>query len=93
MKITYDPTKNAKNIAERQLPFERVLDFDWAGATIFEDVRREYPERRYVAAGYLHGRLHMLCFTPIAGGVRVISFRKANLREARQYGKSLTLDG
>ncbi|MBT9476496.1 BrnT family toxin [Polaromonas sp.] len=30
-------------------------------------------------------RLHVLCFTPIDGGIRVISFRKANPREIRSY--------
>jgi uncharacterized DUF497 family protein len=36
--------------------------------------------------------LHVLCFTPIEGGIRVISFRKANMREARKHGKPLTID-
>jgi uncharacterized DUF497 family protein len=30
-------------------------------------------------------RLHVICFTPIDGGVRIISFRKANRREVRYY--------
>ena len=36
-----------------------------------------------LALGHLGQRLHVLCFTPVAGGVCVISFRKANAREAR----------
>ncbi|WP_367155380.1 BrnT family toxin [Methylomonas sp. HYX-M1] len=92
MIIEFDPAKNAKNIAERGLSFERVVDFDWSSAGIDEDVRKAYAERRFVAAGYLDGRLHMLCFTPVAGGVRVISFRKANPREARKHDKPLTID-
>lgn len=92
MKITYDPTKNAKNIAERNLSFERVYDFDWNNAGIDEDVRHDYPERRFVAVSYLDNRLHILCFTPIVGGIRVISFRKANQREARKYDKPITVN-
>ena len=46
----------------------------------------------FIAVGSLDERLHVLCFTPIAGGVRVISFRKANEREAKRHGKTLTLD-
>lgn len=34
----------------------------------------------FYSNGYLEQRLHVICFTPIEGGVRVISFRKANLR-------------
>jgi uncharacterized DUF497 family protein len=45
-----------------------------------------------VAAGYLHRRLHILCFLPKAAGIRVISFRKANDREARKYGRPKTID-
>ena len=53
----------------------------------FEDVRHTYPEQRYIALGYLDDRLHVLCFTHIENGVRIISFRKANLREVRRYEK------
>lgn len=47
---------------------------------------------RYIAVGNLDGRLHVLCYTLIRGGIRVISFRKANRREAYSYGKSQTPD-
>jgi uncharacterized DUF497 family protein len=90
MKITFDPAKNARNIAERHLPFERAAELDWASVVIVEDRRNPYPERRFVAVGYLDGRLHILCFTPVSDGIRVISFRKANLRESRRYGKEIT---
>ena len=92
MKIEFDPAKSEKNARERDLPFERAADFDWEGAVYTEDSRNPYPERRFVAVGYLDERLHFLCFTPIEGGVRIISFRKANTREAQTYGKALTLD-
>jgi uncharacterized DUF497 family protein len=92
MEIDFDPAKSKRNVRERGLSFERVIEFDWDSAVYAEDVRNPYPERRFVAVGYLDKRLHLVCFTPIAGGVRIISFRKANQREARSYGKSLTLD-
>lgn len=85
MKVSYDPGKNARNIAERGLSFERAADLDWERASITEDDRKVYPERRFVALGDLDGRLHVLCFTPIEDGIRVISFRKANKREMRRY--------
>jgi len=85
VKVSYDPGKNARNIAERGLSFERAADLDWERASITEDDRKVYPERRFVALGDLDGRLHVLCFTPIEDGIRVISFRKANKREMRRY--------
>jgi uncharacterized DUF497 family protein len=40
----------------------------------------------------LDGRLHALCFIAVAAGIRVISFRKANAREVRKYGKAKIID-
>lgn len=85
MRIEFDPAKNDWNIRERGLSFERAADFDFAGATVKQDVRKPYPEVRYVALGMLEARLHVLCFTPVAGGIRVVSFRKANSREVRDH--------
>lgn len=87
MKIDFDLKKSEKNDRERQLPFERAIDFDWQTAIYSEDIRNDYPERRFVALGYLDLRLHVICFTPIEFGVRIISFRKANLREIKHYEK------
>ncbi len=89
MRIEFDPTKNDRNIAKRGLSFERASDFDFSSAAVAEDIRRAYPEQRFVAVGYLDDRLHVLCFTPITTGIRVISFRKANKREAKLHEKTL----
>jgi len=85
MRIRYDSRKNARNIAERGLSFERAANFVWETASIAEDDRKDYPERRFVAVGYLDSRLHVLCFIPTGDGIRVISFRKANERERKRY--------
>ena len=90
--ITFDPAKNARNIRKRGLSFERAEDFDFDTASFASDTRRAYGEDRIVAVGYLDGRLHVLCFVETEAGIRVISLRKANLREAKRYGKPQTLD-
>ncbi len=87
MHITYDPAKNQRNIDERQLPFDQASEFDFESALIQVDARRDYSETRYIALGFLHGRLHVLCFTETHDGIRVISFRKANSREVSRYAK------
>ena len=92
MEIEFDPAKSERNRLERNLPFELAENFDWAGASYSEDVRKSYPEKRFVAVGYLEYRLHVLCFTPVPGGVRIISFRKANDREVTRYGQARTND-
>ena len=62
-----------------------VTSIDFATALIDQDIRKVYPEPRYVALGFLSERLHVLCFTPALDGIRVISFRKANSREVKIY--------
>lgn len=87
MRIEFDLRKSERNARERDLPFDLAHDFDWDGAIYEVDDRRDYPERRVFALGYLGDRLHAICFTPIEGGVRVISFRKANKREIRYHAE------
>jgi uncharacterized protein len=89
MKIDFDPEKSSKNIRERELPFERAAEFDWETALYAEDIRNAYPERRFVAIGYLGKRLHVICFTPIENGARIISFRKASIKEVKRYEKEI----
>jgi uncharacterized protein len=61
-------------------------------ALIYSDTRKDYGETRYVALCYLDQRLHVLVFSETGRGIRVISFRKANSREAKQHAKPKTLD-
>lgn len=88
MEISFDPDKNASNIALRGLSFERAADFDFQTAVLTVDGRRDYGETRHRALGLLDGRLHALVFVETAMGIRVISFRKANKREVRWYEKA-----
>jgi uncharacterized protein len=87
MEVSFDPTKNDRNIALRGLSFERAADFDFLGAVVLVDDRREYGETRLRAFGLLNNRLHALVFTETACGIRVISLRKANQREVKRYGR------
>ena len=41
MRLTFDPAKNARNIAERGLSFERVAELDWETAVSQEDTRKD----------------------------------------------------
>ena len=88
MRIEFDSAKNEANVRERGLGFAQAAEFDFGTAVVTQDVRKPYPESRFVAVGLLGTRLHVLCFTPLAGGIRVISFRNANTREVRDYEKT-----
>ena len=87
MRITFDPAKNARNIAERGLSFERVAELDWNSAVVAEDIRRDYGESRLLVMARLEGRLHAAVVTPRGEDLHVISFRGASTREVKRYGK------
>jgi len=88
VEISFDPVKSERNRRERGLPFERAVDFDFGTAMIRPTFRN--GEERREALGYLDDRLHLLCYKRIAEDhVRVISFRRANEREAKRYGAAL----
>ena len=84
VEIEYDPVKNERNVRERGLSFERARDFEFATAKVKLVPRGD--ELRVLATGLLAGRVHVLVYKPLAGRIRVISFRKANSREVKRYG-------
>ena len=85
MRLTFDPAKNARNIAERGLSFERVAELDWETAASQEDTRKDYGETRIQVLAFLGKRLHAAVITVRGDALHVISFRKANSREIKLY--------
>ena len=92
MRISYDSAKNQRNVRDRGLSFDSAAEFDFEGALYAVDKRQDYGETRYIAVGMLGVRLHVLCFAEAPDGIRVISFRKANVREVNRYAKAKTVD-
>lgn len=73
-------------VVARVTVIPRNSGFDFETALVWRDRRRDYGEIRYVAIGWIDERLHVVCFTETDEGIRVISLRKANDREAERYG-------
>ena len=90
MLYEWDEQKRAANKARHRVDFLVVVDFDWDSALVAPDDRYDYGEERYVSIGPINGRLHVLIFTRRDAAVRVISLRKANEREVKQYEKAQT---
>ena len=71
---------------------ERGFDFAYAASAfadpdrfVREDTRYGYGEDRYQLTGSIEGRLYVLVFAPRNDVMRIISARKANQREVKQY--------
>jgi uncharacterized DUF497 family protein len=67
VRFTFDPAKNAKNIAERGLSFVLAAELDWEAALVVEHTRHDYGEMRLRVLALLHGRLHTVVVTPRQG--------------------------
>jgi len=89
MRITFDPVKRAKTLAERGLDFaDATLIF--AGVTVeVEDTRRNYGEKRIICYGLLAGRVVVVGYTPRGADRHVFSMRKANEREKARIARLL----
>lgn len=81
MRITFDPTKRAKTLAERGLDFEDAALVFKGTSVEFEDMRRDYGERRIVCYGLLAGRMVVIGYTSRGAARHIFSMRKANDRE------------
>ncbi len=88
MEFEFDEAKNVRNIRERGLDFNRLHEMDLATAVSFEDTRSDYGEKRITLIGHIDGRLHIAIVTYRNGRTRVISLRRANLRESRTHEKA-----
>lgn len=81
MRVTFDPVKRAKTLAERGLDFEDAT-IVFEGTTVeFEDTRKDYGEPRIICYGLLSGRLVVIGYAPRGATRHVFSMRKANHRE------------
>jgi uncharacterized DUF497 family protein len=78
---------------------ERGFDFAYAAQAFFDpsrivhaDIRHSYGEDRYRLMGMVEQRLFVVVYTPRHDAMRIISARKANLREVRHYEDSTRND-
>jgi len=89
VRITYDPAKRARTLAERGLDFaDAALIFAGLHATL-EDTRRDYGENRFITAELLLGRLVVLVWTLRGAARRIISMRHAHAEEETRWRQHL----
>jgi uncharacterized protein len=86
MKIVYDPVKRETTLRERGLDFEDAPKVFSGPEYTFEDDRQVYGETRQVTVGFLGDRMVIVIWTERGRSRRIISMRKANAREQKNYG-------
>ncbi len=92
MNLTFDPDKDAANLAKHGISLLDAAYFEWDSAVVWPDQRKDYEEQRMVALGYIGLRIMAVVFVdhpPEQPTERcIISLRKANSREVKRYAET-----
>ena len=92
MNVTFDPAKDAANVAKHGVSLTEAAGFEWDSAVVWPDTRRDYGEPRMVALGYIGLRIMSVVFVDRPPEQpterRIISLRKANTREVKRYAET-----
>ena len=92
MNVTFDPAKDAANLAKHGFSLLDAVGFEWETAVVWPDTRRDYGEPRMVALGYIGLRIMSVVFVDRPPEQpterRLISLRKANTREVKRYAET-----
>jgi len=83
--ITFDPLKDQLNRHKHGISLAQARLFDWDHANFWLDQRHNYGEQRECGAGRIGSRLYIVVFVWRHGTRRMISLRKANVREVKRY--------
>jgi len=86
--ITFDPAKSAVNFSKHGVALADAALLEWDTLWVRTDPRHDYGEARQIGIGYIGLRLYCVVFTDRGNERRIISLRKANLREAAGYAKA-----
>lgn len=85
MIITFDPRKDQINQGKHAVSLAEAARIEWDAALEKLDDRRAYGEDRYIAYAPVGERLYCVVYVDREDGRRIISLRKANAREVKEY--------
>lgn len=86
MSFEWDPAKELLNVSDHGLSFKYAARvFSDPSRQDREDDREDYGEERRITIGRIDERVFVVVYTERGDVIRLISARKANVREARDY--------
>ncbi len=85
----WDETKNQYNQSKHGLSFDDAEIVFVGPCVTFEDNRFDYGEPRFITLGRLEGRVVVVTHTLRGARMRIISMRKGNRREEKDYQERL----
>jgi hypothetical protein len=90
--IEFDAAKDLANRDKHGLSLVEAARMDWTTAIAKRDRRRDYGEAREIGYGLIERRLHCVVFVRRGATFRIISLRRANRREIRNYEQQTKTD-
>lgn len=88
MEITFDPSKDAINVAKHGVSLSAAAEIEWDSLYATSDTRQAYGEERMVGIGYIGIRLFTVVYVDRDEVRRIISLRKSNRREENRYAEA-----
>ena len=85
MRIEFDPAKDATNRAKHGVSLALAERLDWDAALAWQDTRFGYGELRMIALAPESNILYYVAFVDRGEARRIISLRRAERREVKQY--------
>jgi uncharacterized DUF497 family protein len=89
MEITFDSDKDAANMAKHGVSLALAAELEWEWLLVKPDTRRDYGEMRMVGYAPIGSRVFCVVFTDRGEERRMISLRKANMREVKHYASQI----
>ncbi|HAT49465.1 MAG: BrnT family toxin [Nitrospirae bacterium] len=93
MNIEFDIAKDIANQGKHGESLNAARDIDWGSAIVSQDRRHNYGEIRQVGFAPIGNRVFCVVFVDRGDIRRIISLRKANKREIRDYVNARKLYG
>jgi uncharacterized protein len=85
MRIEFDAGKDLANRDKHGLSLSDAAQLDWTTVIAKPDRRKDYGEARQIGYGLNGARLYCVVFVRRGTVFRIISLRKTNRREVRNY--------
>lgn len=89
MLFEWDPEKNCLNVKNHGIDFCNVGIIFNGPKIIFEDIRKNYGETRWILFGMLDDIIVNVVYTVRNDWIRIISARRANQRERNKYEQAI----
>jgi uncharacterized DUF497 family protein len=84
-KVSFDPAKRSATLEKRGIDMLDAANVFAGPTATWLDDRFEYGEERWLAAGFLAGRVVLIAWTQRGANRRVISMRYCHAKEVHKF--------